>query len=255
MPPLRAENLLCGHVAPILAGVDLNVEAGESAVLLGPNGSGKSTLLKTLAGLLPPLGGTVRLGGDRLADLKAREIARRVASVPQDEAAPFAFTVRQIVTMGRLAQSNGLLDTPEDHAAAVRAMRRADCEALADRPAGETSGGERQRVLVARALAQDAPLILMDEPSAHLDPAHGAWIARLVRELAGEGRAVIVALHDLNLAAAMADRTILLSKGRIVADGPTDAVLASTRLDQAFGTEFDRLRTPAGRAVVVPKLA
>ena len=254
MPPLQAENLACGHVAPVLDGVDLTLEAGASVVLLGPNGSGKSTLLKTLAGLLPPLGGTVRLGEDDLSRLGAREIARRVASVPQDENAPFAFTVRQIVTLGRLARSNGLLDTPEDHAAAVEAMRRADCERLADRPMGETSGGERARALVARALAQDTPLVLMDEPSAHLDPAHGAWIVGLVRELAGEGKAVVVALHDLNLASAMADRTILLAEGRVVADGPTDAVLASKGLDQAFGTEFDRLRTPAGRAVVVPRL-
>ena len=255
MPLLRAVGLACGHVAPVLTGVDLTVQAGESVVLLGPNGSGKSTLLKTFAGLLPTLGGTVHLGDDDLSHLGAREIARRVASVPQDETAPFAFTVRQIVTMGRLARSNGLLDTPEDEAAATHAMRRADCEPLADRPIAETSGGERQRALVARALAQDAPLILMDEPSAHLDPAHGAWIARLVRELAGEGRAVVVALHDLNLASAMADRTLLLAEGGVVADGPTDAVLASDTLDQAFGTAFDRMRTREGRAVVVPKVS
>ena len=146
--------------------------------------------------------------------------------MPQDEAAPFAFTVRQIVAMGRLARSAGLLDTPEDAEATEDAMRRADCEALADRPANETSGGERQRALIARALAQDAPLLLMDEPSAHLDASHQAWLVRLVRELAGEGRAVVVALHDLNLASAMADRAILLADGRR-RDGRPDGARSS----------------------------
>ena len=254
MPLIQAVGLACGHDAPALTGVDLAVAGGETVVLLGPNGSGKSTLLKTLAGLLPPLGGEIRLGDERLKGLKPRAIARRIASVPQDEETPFAFTVRGIVAMGRLARSDGLRDTPEDHAATDAAIRRADLAALAERPIAETSGGERGRVLVARALAGDAPLLLMDEPTAHLDPAHGAWIVRLVRELAGEGRGVVVALHDLNLAAAMADRAILLADGRVAMDGPTDAVLASDRLDAAFGTAFVRLHTPSGRAVLVPRL-
>ena len=254
MPLLEAASLSCGHTEAVLAGIDLAVGAGETVGLLGPNGSGKSTLLKTLAGLLPPLAGTIRLGGDDLRGLKPREAARRVASVPQDEAAPFAFTVRQIVAMGRLARSKGLLDTPEDAEAVEAAMRRADCAHLADRPANETSGGERARALIARALAGDAPLLLMDEPSAHLDASHQAWIVRLVRELAREGRGVVVALHDLNLAAAITDRALLLSRGRLAMDGPTEAVLASERLDEAFETRFDRLQTPAGRPVVVPRL-
>lgn len=254
MPLLEAIGLTCGHGAPTLRDVGLRIEAGETVALLGPNGSGKSTLLKTFAGLLRPLGGEVRIGGDDLSGLKPREVARRIASVPQDEAAPFAFTVRQIVTMGRLARSYGLLDTSEDAEAAEAAMLRADCASLADRPAGETSGGERQRALIARALAQDAPLLLMDEPTAHLDAPHQAWIVRLVRELSNEGRAIVVALHDLNLAAAMADRAVLLAEGRVAMDAPTETVLASDRLDAAFKTTFDRLRTQDGRPVVVPRL-
>ncbi|RYG24878.1 ABC transporter ATP-binding protein, partial [bacterium] len=155
MPLLQVAGLACGHVAPVLTDVDLAVNGGETVALLGPNGSGKSTLLKTLSGLLPPLGGEIKLGEDRLGNLNAREIARRVASVPQEEAVPFAFTVRQIVGMGRLARSNGLVDTPEDVAATEEAMRRADCGHLAERPADQTSGGERQRSLIARAIAQD----------------------------------------------------------------------------------------------------
>ncbi len=254
MPLLEAVGLACGHAGPVLSGVNLGIEPGETVALLGPNGSGKSTLLKSLAGLLPPLAGEIRLGGESLGSLRTREIARRIASVPQDEPATFAFTVRDVVTMGRLARSNGLLDTPEDAAAAEAAMRRADCLDLADRPANETSGGERQRTLIARALAQDAPLLLMDEPTAHLDAPHQAWIVRLVRGLAAEGRGVVVALHDLNLASAMTTRAILVAKGRVAMDGPTEAVLESGRLDEAFGTPFDRLRTPAGRLVVLPSL-
>ena len=255
MPLLQAVGLSCGHDKPVLAGVSLKVEAGETVALLGPNGSGKSTLLNTLAGLILPLGGEVRIGGDDLRGLKAREVARRVASVPQDEAVPFAFTVRQIVMMGRLARSNGLLDTPEDAAAAEAAMRRADCEALADRPADAISGGERQRALIARALAADAPLLLMDEPSSHLDAPHQAWLVRLVRELARGGCAVVVALHDLSLAAALADRIALLAEGGVIADGPADDVLQSKTLDAAFGAAFERLRAPSGRLVVVPRVA
>ena len=255
MPLLEAVALSCGHVGPVLEGVGLRVEAGETVALLGSNGSGKSTLLSTLAGLLPPLAGEVRVSGDDLRSLRVQEVARRVASVPQDETAPFAFTVRQLVTMGRLARSHGLLDTPEDALAAEEAMRRADCAALADRPANETSGGERQRALIARALAQDAPILLMDEPTAHLDAPHQSWIVRLVRELAAEGRAVLVAIHDLNLASALADRAVLLAGGRVAMDAPTVEVLASDRLDAAFGTEFDRLSTATGRPVVVPRLS
>ena len=254
MPLLEVVGLSCGYGRPTLAGIDFSVEPGETVALLGPNGSGKSTLLKTLAGLIPPLGGTVRVGGDALKGLKAREVARRIASVPQDETAPFAFTVRQIVTMGRLARSGGLFDTPEDHAAAEAAIRRADCEALADRAADETSGGERQRALIARAIAQDAPLLLMDEPSAHLDASHQAWLVRLVRDLAKEGRGIVVAMHDLGLASAIGDRAILLAQGEIAMEGAVDRVLASERLDVALGTRFARLTTAKGRPVVVPSV-
>ncbi len=254
MALLGVKALTCGHSSPVLTGVEFTVEAGETVVLLGPNGSGKSTLLNTLAGLLRPLGGAIHLGDDELANLKPREVARRIASVPQEEAVPFAFTIRQLVAMGRLAQSSGLLDTTEDHEAAEEAMRRADCFHLAERIAGETSGGERQRALIARALAQDAPLLLMDEPTSHLDAPHQAWIVRLVRTLASEGRSVVVALHDLNLASAISKRAVLLSGGGITMDDTTEAVLASDRLDQAFGTEFDRLTTSGGRPVVVPRL-
>ncbi len=254
MPLLEAVGLSCGHAGSVLSGVDLRVEAGETIALLGPNGSGKSTLLKTLAGLLRPLAGTLRLNGDDVHTLRAREIARRIASVPQDEAAPFAFTVRQVVAMGRLARSSGLVDTPEDAAVTEAALRRADAESLAERPANETSGGERQRALIARALAQNASLVLMDEPSAHLDASHLAWVARLVRELSQEGKGVIVAMHDLSLAAALADRALLLAQGGVVMDAATDEVLASERLDAAFGAPFDRLRTSGGRAIVVPRL-
>lgn len=251
---LETVGLTCGHTAPVLQGIDLRFQKGECVALLGPNGSGKSTLLRTLAGLLPPLRGEVRIDGASLDRLGVQETALRVASVPQDEMAPFAFTVRQVVAMGRLTRSRGLWDSPEDLAAADDAMRRADCLHLADRPANETSGGERQRALIARALAQDAPVVLMDEPTAHLDASHQAWMVRLVRGLVAEGRTVVVALHDLNLVAPMASRAILLAEGKVAQDAPSEAILEGAALDAAFGTPFERLRTVEGRLVVVPKI-
>lgn len=239
---LEVRNLVCGYAGkPVLHGLDLKIWAGERVALLGPNGSGKSTLIRAVSGLLRPSAGEISLGGSPVAGLKASEIARRVATVPQEAAPRFAFTVRQIVTMGRLARSNGLFDTPADVAAATAAMEMADCLQFQERPVSELSGGERQRVLIARALAQETPLILLDEPTSHLDPAHQLAVANLVRELSRRGIATLAAVHDLNLAARMADRAVLLDAGRIVLDGKVRDVLGSPILDRVYGVRFVRI--------------
>lgn len=252
-PLLSCEALDCGYPdRPVLSGVGFRIAAGEAVALLGPNGSGKSTLLKTIAKSLPPLAGSVRIHGVPLADLGYRDLARRAAYVPQQEQPAFDFTVREIVLMGRMGHSEGLFETPEDHAAAQRAMESADCAFLADRPFSELSGGEAQRALIARALAQEAPLLLLDEPTAHLDVGHQVAIVGLVRKLAAQGFGVLVAAHDLNLAAALATRALVLCQGRLALDAPLPDALFSAEVAAAFGVGFEQARTDRGAVRVFP---
>lgn len=252
-PVLQCQGVRCGYPGRIvLEGVDLAIGPGEIVALLGPNGSGKSTLLKTLGREIPLLGGEVRLGGAPLGTLYFGELARRLAYVPQEELPAFSFSVRDIVLMGRLAHSDGLFETPEDRVAADSAMIAADCSDLAGRPVTEISGGERQRVLLARALAQETPLILLDEPTAHLDVGHQLSFAALLRGLAATGTAMLAAVHDLNFASALATRGVVLSGGRAVADGPIAEVLASSAIDGAYGVTFERVATESGELRVFP---
>ncbi|MFQ3588039.1 MAG: ABC transporter ATP-binding protein [Fimbriimonadaceae bacterium] len=253
---VEAEGLACGYPGRVvLADVVLALRAGTVTALLGPNGSGKSTLLKTLAKTLPPVGGTVRVAGNSLSRLGFADLAKLVGYVPQEEVPPFRFTVRQVVTMGRLPHSTGLFDTEEDHAAADEAMALADCLDLQDRVVMELSGGERQRVLIARALAQQASVLLLDEPTAHLDVRHQIGIIRLLRRLAAEGKCVVAAVHDLNLGAMLADDAVLIQDGRLSAPRPYGEVLNSGDLDEAYGVRFRRLPDgPTGRTWVMPEM-
>ena len=236
----------------MLGGLNFTVVKGETVALLGPNGSGKSTLLKTLAKSLLPLQGDVIIGGRTISDLSFRELAREVAFVPQDEHPFFPFSVREVVTMGRLAQSTTLRDTPEDVRAAEDAMQEADCLDLRDRSIMELSGGERQRVWIARALAQGAPILLLDEPSSHLDISHQIGLEQLVGRLAGKGFTVIAAVHDLNLASGMCERALLLSQGELAMDGRTEEVLSSKAIEDVYSVSFDRIRQ-GGKVRVLPR--
>jgi len=222
-------------------------------VLLGPNGSGKSTLLKSIFKSIHPTGGEVYLAGDDIRELSHREVAKRAAFVPQEESFKFEFLVRDVVTMGRLPISNSLWDTPEDAIAATEAMREADCLHLENRSVMELSGGEKQRVLIARALVQGAPLMLFDEPTSHLDIEHQLVVAQLVRDLANGGRSTIVAIHDLNLAPLVGDRAILLHEGRIGMDAPMRDVLQSQLLDEVYKVKFNRTLLVGGRLAVFPE--
>lgn len=240
---IAVESLTCGYDKKVvLGGCSFRIESGEVVALIGPNGSGKSTLMKTIAGAIRPIAGTVKLIGDDLMTLSKKDIAKRLGYVPQIESPAFDFKVRDVVLMGRLPHSERLFETREDLAAADAAIDRADCRELADRPMSELSGGEGQRVRIARALAQEAPILLMDEPTTHLDVRHQIDIGRLVKSLAADGLAVLVAVHDLNWAAAFATRAIVLSDGGVVLDEPMAQALESPVVDRAFEVEFRRVR-------------
>ncbi len=241
---------LSGRV--VLAGVDLALAPGELLLLAGRNGAGKTTLLRTAAGLLAPVRGTVELAGRPLASLGRREVARQVACVAQETALPFPFTAGQLVLLGRTPHL-GLLafESRADVAVAERALERLGLAALADRSVLELSGGERQLVHLARGLAQEAPVLLLDEPTAHLDLAHRALVLGCLRDLAAEGRALLVVSHDL-FAAGFANRVALLAEGRILAAGAPLDVIRPDHLRAAFGVETEVIATPAG-PVVLPQ--
>jgi len=247
-PLLSCRNLACGYPnRRVLECVDLELTPGSSTVLLGPNGSGKSTLLKTLTKTIPAQAGAIKIQGEDLEELTFTQLAQKVAYVPQEELPPFRFTVRQVVLMGRLPLSAGFFDTPADLEATEKAMEEADCYKLADRPITEISGGERQRVLIARALAQNSALLLLDEPTSHLDIGHQVAIIRLAQKLRSQGKGLLTAMHDLNLAADLGETAVLLNEGRVAIQASVEDVLSSPLLDQTYGVPFHRFRDETGR--------
>jgi len=222
----------------------VRVEPGRFLALLGPNGSGKSTLLRLLSGVWAPTEGRALLDGAPLARVPRRTLARAVSLVPQDTHIAFAFTVREIVAMGRHAHLGRFeRERAADREAIAAAMLRADIQSIAERDATELSGGERQRVLIARSLATEARHLLLDEPTASLDVAHALDVLTLCRRLADEGHAVAVALHDLNLARRFATDAVLLRDGGVVASGPVDEVLTRETVGDVFGVAVS-LATP-----------
>jgi iron complex transport system ATP-binding protein len=224
-----------------LDGVTLAVHPGELIALVGPNGAGKTTLLKVLAGLLTPDIGAVR---------SAEPQARAVAYLAQSEALPSDWSVRELVELGRLPYVGLWRDLgPRDERAVKSAMERAEIASLACRSIATLSGGERQRVGLARALAQDPRILLLDEPSTHLDLRHQAELLAVLRAEADRGVAVVVVMHDLT-SAAHADRCVLLSNGRIRAEGPPADVLDADLLREVYDTEVEILRTEDGRIIV-----
>jgi iron complex transport system ATP-binding protein len=254
MALLEIRGVRAGYGArDVLDGVSLDVAAGEVVALLGPNGAGKTTLLRVAGGVLAPLAGTVRVDGRDLASLSARDAARLVSGVPQDDVADFAFTLRQVVALGRAARLGALgRERPEDRAAVEGALEAVDLGSLAARAVTEVSAGERRRASVARCLAQDASVLLLDEPAAHLDLGHAARVLARVASLARErGKAVLASVHDPNLASAVADRVALLVGGRVAALGPPAEVLVPFRLEAAFGAAVRVLGHPDGGGPVV----
>jgi iron complex transport system ATP-binding protein len=205
-----------------------------------------------LGGLWRASEGAVTLDGRNLKSLPRRAIARRLAYTPQDTRLDFAFTVSEVVMMGRHPHLGRFeIERERDRSAVNNAMRRADVAQLAGRLVTELSGGERQRVLLARSLATEASILLLDEPTASLDIAHALDVLSLCRELAEEGKAIAMAIHDLNLAARFADRVALLDEGRLIACGGADEVLRVESLNRVFGVSADRLFTSDGKLVFV----
>lgn len=254
MSAISVQGLSCGYGARVvLSGVSLSLEAGSSTVLLGPNGSGKSTLLKTLAGLIPPLAGEVVVQGRNLREVPALERARLMAVVPPEEKFEFPFTVREAVAMGRLPHASSFFDSSDDHEATNSAMERAECAHLADRPVTQISAGEQQRVLLARALAQNAPVLLLDEPTAHLDPAHQVSFVRLVRGLTAQGLTIVAAIHDLNLVPVMAEQAVLIGRGGALAFDAVESVLSGEMLEEVYGVEFERSKGSGGNLRLHPR--
>jgi len=226
----------------VLHGVSLAASPGELVAVLGPNGSGKSTLLRVLAGTLAPSSGQVVLEGRALPELSRREVARCVAVVPQDSDVAFGFSVGEVVAMGRAPRQGALLiPTDEDRRLTLEALRLCELSSLVSRPVGELSGGERRRVVLARAIAQQPDVLLLDEPAAHLDVRHAVELYRLVKEMTrSRGMACVAVMHDLNAAARWADRASLLRDGRVVSDGAIDAVLDPDVLGDVFGVPIHR---------------
>ena len=251
---LRVEALDFGYAGrSVLRGVDFRAHAGEVVGLCGPNGAGKSTLLRLILGLLRPRAGRVCLRGDDVSSLPRREIARRASLLMQDSPLDLPMSAREVVALGRLPHLRRFeAERAADGEAIDAAMGLTDTLDFVDRRVTELSGGERHRVQLARALAQETPLVLLDEPIASLDVAHQLQVLVLLRAIASRGRTVLVALHDLSLAARSCDRILLLGDGHLQADGPPADVLTKENLARFFHVRAQVWTDESGALVVVP---
>jgi iron complex transport system ATP-binding protein len=230
----------------VLEQVSLLVARGERVALIGPNGAGKSTLLRVITGLVTPNEGLVRIGGEPLVSLDRATLARRIAVVPQQVIVPFAIRVEELVGLGRLPHEDPMRGArPGDRAAVAAAIERVGIGHLLGRDVRELSLGERQLTLVALAVAQTAPVLILDEPTVHLDLRHQVGTMELLTDLnERDGTTVIAVLHDLGLAAAFFPRLVLLDAGRIVADGAPGEVLSDERIREVFGVDPRMVRLP-----------
>ena len=244
---VELQNIMAGYgAAPVLQGISVVFPAGQVSCVIGPNGCGKSTLLQAVTGLCPPQSGQVLVDGIPAGQLTGRQLAQRVAYLPQSRAVP-DITAYRMVLHGRFAY----LDYPrryrkEDHAAARAALDWVGCAALADRPLASLSGGQRQQVYIAMALAQGAGSILLDEPTTYLDIRARFGVMALARRLAAGGKAVVLVLHDLDLVLRYADAVLLLQNGRIAAAGSPRELIQSGRLSEVFGVSAHAAATPHG---------
>ena len=238
-PAISAQNLayeVGGKM--LLGGVDLQADRGQLVGLIGPNGAGKTTLLRTISGILRYSQGSVRLEGSDLMSLSPRGVAAAIALVPQIAPYTYGFTSIELVLMGRYPHLGRFeIEGREDDRIARDAMRLTETEQFAGRTLDTLSGGERQRVFVARALAQQPRILLMDEPTANLDVLHQLKVFDLVRRLVGDGLTAVAAIHDLNMAARYCDKLVLLSGGRVLAEGSPDEVLTPETIESAFGVK------------------
>jgi iron complex transport system ATP-binding protein len=246
---IRVEQLTVAYRGrPALRDVDLHIDAGECVALVGPNGAGKSTLLRAIAGLVEPSVGSVELVGMPLRGLDRLAVARRLAVVPQLPSLPFSTTVEEVVALGRLPHEHPIRGLrPADRAAVAAAIDRVGVGHLLGRDARELSLGERQLVLLAMAVAQAAPILVLDEPTVHLDLRHQVEVMELLADLnARDGTTIVAVLHDIGLAAHFFPRVVVLENGRLVADGPPTESLTLERIREVFGVDPALVRLPAG---------
>lgn len=255
-PALHFDGVTAAYGArTVLRDVQLSVRPGEMLGVLGPNGAGKTTLLRLACGLIRPREGQVHLGGDEVSTLSRREVSRRAAALPQDAGPVFAVRAIEVVLMGRHPWRPAFaFDGKDDLEAARRALDEVDALDLAERDVMTLSGGERQRVLLARALCQAAPLLLCDEPTAHLDLRHQALTFRLLQRVRDAGRTVVVVTHDVELAAQACDRIALLGTVGVEAVGTPEQVVTPEHLGRAFGIAAAVDRAPDGGVRVARRL-
>jgi iron complex transport system ATP-binding protein len=252
---LSGHDLTIGYTDHVVGRqLDLALSSGEVLALLGPNGGGKTTLLKTLLGLLAPRAGEVKLGGRSLVRYSIRERARLLAYVPQSHVSTFAFAVEAVVLMGRTAHGNIFSGpTAGDRAIAVRMLERFGVGHLRERPYTMISGGERQLVLLARALAQEPQFVVLDEPTANLDFGNQGKVMREIRQLAASGHGVLFTTHDPNHAMRAADRVYLLRGGECIGEGPTSTILSRPQLEALYGGPVEEISDRSdGRIAFLP---
>jgi iron complex transport system ATP-binding protein len=239
----------------VLSGVNLSLRAGECLSLIGPNGSGKTTLMLTLLGLLRPAAGSVRLDGAAVYAIAARRRGRWAAYVPQTVGDMPPYSVLDVVAAGRYPHVAPLMPlSRRDREIMDDALRRCGLSELAERPVQSLSGGERQKALLAAAIAQDAEVLFLDEPDTALDPAYVIELVGLLRDWLNRGRGLVLISHDLQLPAALGGRVVALRGGRMVEDSEAARVLAPDILRCVYGAEFDRLIAESGRCVLLPHL-
>jgi iron complex transport system ATP-binding protein len=236
----------------IFGPASVRIGAGEMTALIGPNGSGKSTLLRLFAGLWRPDDGEMLIDGKAIHSFARRELARRVAFVPQETQIDFAFTVGEILAMGRYAHRGRFSPQSEvDHAAINSAAAYCDITHLMDRAINTLSGGERQRVLIARSLVVEPGFILLDEPTANLDIHHALDVLQLCQSLSRQGKTVVVATHDFNLVTRYVTRLILLQRGLLIVEGPREDVLDPETIREVFKVEAEMVPMTTGHPVYV----
>lgn len=236
----------------IIDGLNLEIPSGQVSAIVGPNGCGKSTLLAGLARLHKPSAGAVLLDSKVISSLPSREVARRLALLPQDASAPDGLTVSELIRFGRQPHQSLLRQwSEEDQTIVEAALAAADLLELADRPLESMSGGQRQRAWIAMAIAQATPLLLLDEPTSALDLGHQIEVFELIRQLAAAGKTIVMVVHDLSSACRYADHLIAMQQGRIIASGRPEEIVTSELVEQLYGVRCTLLRDPLSGTPVI----
>jgi iron complex transport system ATP-binding protein len=239
---IEARNLEVGfQKKQVLKGVSFSISAGSICVLLGPNGAGKSTLLRTLVGLMKPLAGEVLFESKNSNQLSDQDRAQLIAWIPQDESTEFGWRAEEYVALGRVAKNQSLFETADDLKMVETALEQTSSLDLKGRSITEMSGGERQRIRLARAIAQETPILALDEPSTHLDVGHQLELLALLKQFRSQGKTIVVSMHDLNQALSIGDQFLLVSSQKVQIFLSKYELIKSNELSVAFGVKFQQI--------------